>query len=86
MVLLLTIGTIALTAAVVYLMIERGSLKEDLDTQKTKLKATISYAEDLANTVADLKHTLHEKSRELINCQNTKAPVAQDKPRRSRKN
>jgi predicted Holliday junction resolvase-like endonuclease len=86
MVLLLTIGTIVLAVAVVTLVLERNELKESLETQKTKVTATISYAEDLANTIADLKQSLEHKNKELINCRDAKAASNSSKSGRPRKN
>lgn len=87
MVLLLTIGTIVLAGAVVYLLLERTELKESLDSQKLKAKTTIDYAESLAKTNDELRVMLAQKNDELTRCYNSKSNNQQQaKPGRPRKN
>jgi hypothetical protein len=86
MVLLLTMGTIVLAGAVVYLVLERGDLKESVESQKLKAKAAIDYAENLAKTNDELRLNLTQKSDELLRCYNSKAANQQQaKPGRPRK-
>jgi hypothetical protein len=85
MVLLLSIGTIALAGAVVYLLLERSTLKEDLESQKLKSKAAIDYAEYLARTNEALKLELAEKTAELLRRCEIEAVKQVTKPGRPRK-
>lgn len=81
MVLLLTIGTIVLAAAAVYLLLEKHELAELLETERAKVKATITYAEDLALTIERLRSELEAKDVELLSKNQQQA-----RPGRPRKN
>ena len=70
---LLTGTVVALTGAVIYLTLERRETKEALRVEQLKLKATISYVEDLAAKNQELTMLVASKTSELNTHNETKS-------------
>lgn len=70
---LLTGTVVALTGAVIYLTLERRETKEALRVEQLKLKATISYVEDLAAKNQELTMLIASKTSELNTRTETKS-------------